>query len=124
MYYGGKSLRGRVVTVRGHAFLHPQYHRLWLLNPEMELPMACWFGVGIDELACEVNDNDKVMTCQPFDPSQATAFEFRGTLHLHQMGKLTFMELSNIDFEHSRQLIDSRWQPIPTGEFEIPTEEE
>ena len=122
MYYEGKTFQGKGIVVRGNAFLHPQFHRLWLLNPEMELPTAYWFGVEIDELTCEVSDT--TMICQPFDPTQATAFEFRGTLHLRQMGKLTFMGLSDIDFEHSRQLIDGKWQSIPIGKFELSVEGE
>ncbi len=72
----------------------------------------------------ESQERETNWTCKPFDPSQATAFEFKGTVHLKQIGKRPVMWLSNVDFENSRQMVNGTWQSIPMGEFEVFVEKE
>jgi hypothetical protein len=130
MQYEGKALEGKTAIIRGDAVADPRstfrFNGLYLVNTETpnagrEPSGAFWFGVRIADSACTVGQ--KTMTCKPFDPTQAKAFEFKGTLHLVQVGKRPVMSLSNIDFTQSRQLIDGKWQQIPLGVFELPLEQ-
>jgi len=65
----------------------------------------------------------QISTCQPIDPTVASNFEFKGTIHIASVGKKEIMWLSDIDFESSRQLVDEKWQSIPLGKFVIPLED-
>jgi hypothetical protein len=126
MYYQGRDLEGKTVVIRGDAVFNPQpeypFTELYLVSPDApleqrEAPYGFWFGIGIADLTCQTTETS--MTCQPFDPSKATVFELKGTLHLVQIGKRPVIWLMDVDFEHSRQLVDGMWQTIPLGEFDI-----
>jgi hypothetical protein len=122
-----RNLDGKVVKVRGLAIFEPQsdfkYNALYLVDSETEEAYrqpdyAFWFGVRIDDLSCSADDD--TWTCEPFDPSQAQAFELLGTLHITPVGKKDVMWLSGIDLAQSRQMINGKWLPIHTGKFIIP----
>lgn len=120
------NLESQTVAVRGVSVFDPHYDygpRLWLVDDqasanERQSRYAFYFGIEIAELECD--DNGTTMVCRPFDPGQADAFIFKGTLHLSPAGMFPVMDLIDIDFEQSRQLINGEWLPIPLGEFEIP----
>ena len=127
MLLEGKKLEGKRVTVRGDAIFMPQsdfkFNALYLVNSGSEVDFrqpeyAFWFGIRIDDLSC--SEDEDTWTCEPFDPSQAQAFELRGTLHSAQAGKKDILWLSGIDVARSRQLINGEWQPIRAGKFTIP----
>lgn len=129
--YEHRNLEGKIVTVRGDMVFEPlsdfQFNAIYLVDAETPISYRSpsdgfWFGIRIADASCSVKVSANVVTCEPFDPSRATTFEFKGTVHLKQVGKKEIMWLSDIDFEHSRQLIDGKWEPIPLGEFAIPLE--
>ncbi|MBN1430846.1 MAG: hypothetical protein JXB07_20920 [Anaerolineae bacterium] len=128
MKYKGEELEGKPVVIQGDTVFdsHADYHfNLFLVDTlastdEREPMSAFWFGICIADLKCE--DKGTVVVCQPFDPSQADAFAFTGTIHFAPAGMRPIMELTDIDFEQSRQLIDGEWLPIPLGEFEVPVD--
>jgi hypothetical protein len=129
--YEHRNLEGKTVSVRGDMVFEPlsdfRFNAVYLVNIESpnskRTPSyAFWFGIGIDGISCNVDTNANLVTCEPFDPSQATTFEFQGTVHLERVGKKEIMWMSDIDFKHSRQLVDGKWEPIPLGEFTFPLE--
>jgi hypothetical protein len=124
-----KNLEGKIVTVKGEMIFEPlsdfRFNAIYLVDAETPISYRSpshgfWFGIRIADVSCKVEVSANMMTCEPFDPNQATMFEFKGTVHLKQVGKKEIMWLSDIDFEHSRQLIHGKWEPIPVGEFTIP----
>jgi len=128
-----KNLEGKTVLVRGDVLFDPfsdfRFNAIYLVDPETPSEYRTpshgfWFGIRIDGVSCIVDTVANLMTCEPFDPSQATAFEFKGMVHLEQIGKKEIMWLSDIDFEHSRQWMDGKWQPIPLGKFILPLEKD
>ncbi len=128
MQYEGTGLEGKTAVVRGDTIFDPhsdfRFNALYLVDTQTpserrDPAYAFWFGIRIDDISCETGESAATWVCQPFDPSQTTAFEFKGTIHLTQVGKRPVIWLSDIDFEHSRQLVDGIWQSIPLGEFEI-----
>ncbi len=125
------SLEGKTVTVQGDMIFEPfsdfRFNSIYLMDSETpeeyRMPSyGFWFGVRIDGVSCSADADKSTVTCEPFDPSKAKTFEFKGTIHLGRIGKKEIMWLSDVDFEHSRQLIDGKWEPIPLGEFIIPLE--
>jgi hypothetical protein len=105
----GAELEGKTVLVGGDTIFDPYsdfgFNALYLVDTqtpsERRYPgYAFWFGIGIDDVSCETDGNTATWVCQPLDPSQATAFEFKGTVHLDFVGKRPVMSLSDIDFEH------------------------
>jgi hypothetical protein len=129
--YENRNLEGKTVTVRGDIIFDPlsdfRFNSVYLVDTssphsDRTPENGFWFGIRIDDLSCSIDTDARLATCEPFDPSQATAFEFRGTIRLKQIGKKEIMWMSDIDFEHSHQLIDGEWEPIPLGEFTIPLE--
>ena len=124
-----RDLEGRAVIARGVVVFDPfsdfRFNALYLLDPSTPLVLRTpengfWFGIGIDGASCSVTTTAGTAACEPFDPTQAAAYEFNGTLQLAQVGKKKVMWLSDVDFAHSRQLVDGKWQPIPLGQFVIP----
>jgi len=131
--YENRKLEGMTVIVRGDILFEPlsdfQFNDIYLVDTETPsehrtTSYAFWFGIGIEGVSCTIDTIGNLISCEPFDPTKATAFEFKGTIHLDQVGKKEIMWLSDIDFEHSHQLIDGEWQPIPLGEFVIPLEKD
>jgi hypothetical protein len=131
MEYENRNLEGNTVTVRGDMLFEPlsdfRFNSVYLVDTESPNSARTpeygfWFGIGIDGISCSIDTVASLVICEPFDPSQAIAFEFRGKIHLEQIGKKEIMWMSDIDFEHSRQLINGKWEPIPLGEFTIPLE--
>jgi hypothetical protein len=128
LWHSKRNLEGQIVAVRGVPVFDPHADygsSLFLVDDQTsaadrEPKYAVWFGIGIADLKCE--DKGTTTICRPFDPSQADVFVFKGTLHLIPAGMFPVMELSDIDFEQSRQLINGEWLPISLGEFEIPSD--
>jgi hypothetical protein len=125
------NLEGKTIVVRGDVVFEPlsdfRFNSLYLVDTatpsERRTPAdGFWFGIRIDGVSCIVDTNANWTTCAPFDPTRATTFEFKGTVHLEQIGKKKIMWLSDVEFAHSHQLIDGRWQPIPLGRYIIPLE--
>ena len=128
MQYDGTKLEGKTVVIRGDIVFDPhsdfRFNALYLVDFQtpseyLEPSYAFWFGIKIDGFSCEASDISTIWICQPFEPNQAKSFEFKGTIHLTQVGKRPIMWLSDIDYERSRQLVDGMWQSIPLGQFEI-----
>lgn len=129
--YEHRNLEGKTVTVRGDIILEPlsdfRFNNLYLVDTdtpeEFRIPVhGFWFGLRISGISCTVYTDEGMVTCEPFDPSQATTFEFKGTIHLDQVGKKEIMWLSDIEFEQARQFVDGKWQSVPLGKFTIPFE--
>jgi len=129
--YEHGNLEGKTVTVRGDIVFEPlsdfRFNNLYLVDTETpeEFRMpdhGFWFGLRIGGISCTTYTDEKIVTCEPFDPSQATTFEFKGMLHFDQVGKKEIMWLSNIEFDQARQLVDGKWQSVPLGRFTIPIE--
>jgi hypothetical protein len=126
-----RNLEEKTVTVRGDILFEPlsdfRLNSIYLVDSEAPISdrspeHGFWFGIQIDGISCSIDTVASLVTCQPFDPSQATTFEFRGKIHLEQIGKKEIMRMSEVDFEYSRQLINGKWEPIPLGEFSFPLE--
>ena len=129
--YTNRNLEGKTMVVRGDILFEPfsefRFNSVYIVDSDASIDLrspsfAFWFGVGIDGVSCIVDDIENLMTCQPFDPTRAKMFEFKGTINIDQVGKKEIMWLSNINFENSRQFVDGKWQPIPLGKFVIPLE--
>ena len=124
-----RKLEGKTMTVRGDMVCDPlsdfRFNDLYLVDSETpeeyrDPSYGFWFGIKIDGISCTIDTNEGIATCEPFNPCQATAFEFKGTIHLDQVGKKEIMWLSDIQFEQARQFVNGRWQPIPLGKFAFP----
>lgn len=72
-----------------------EYASLFLLDSELEYPLDYWQGLHIEELTCEVDGT--TATCRPFDPTEADLFRFKGSLRVHQWGKMTSLALTDMD---------------------------
>jgi hypothetical protein len=126
-----RILEGKTVMVRGDILFEPLsdfgFNSIYLVDSEAPISdrtpeHGFWFGIQIDGISCSIDAVASSITCQPFDPSQAITFEFTGKIHLKQIGKKKIMRISEVDFEHSRQLINGKWEPIQLGEFTFPLE--
>jgi hypothetical protein len=124
---GGQNLDGKTVLLRGEPIFDPhsdfRFNALYLVDAGTsevfrEPEFAFWFGIRIESFSCAEGAGQ--LTCGPFDPRPAQALEFRGTLHVEQVGKKAILWLSDVDFAEARQLIGGRWQPLPFGEFTVP----
>jgi hypothetical protein len=131
--YSNRNLEGKTVTVRGDIIFEPlsdfRFNNVFLIDSstvaDLRLPEnGFWFGIGIGNISCITNKYEMSVTCEPFDPSRATTYQFKGVVHLDQVGKKEIMWLSDIDFNHSRQLVDGKWQPIPIGKFIVPVKKD
>ena len=129
--YEHRNLEGKTVTVRGDMVCDPlsdfRFNALYLVDSDTpeedrEPSYGFWFGIKIDGISCMVDTNEGMVTCEPINPCQATAFEFKGTIHLDQVGKKEIMWLSDIEFEQARHLVNVKWQPVPLGKFTFPLE--
>lgn len=125
------SLEGETRTVRGNIIFEPtsdfQFNAVYLVNEgtptENRSPEnGFWFGVRIEGVTCDTDHLAKQVTCEPFDPTRASTYEFKGTLNIETVGKKDILWLSDVDFERSRQLVNGEWQAIPLGSFTIPPE--
>lgn len=126
------SLAGETRTVRGDVIFDPesdfQFNAVYLVDGstpvENRVPEnGFWFGIRIEGVTCDIDHTARVATCEPFDPTRASTFELKGTLNVEAVGKKDILWLSEVDFEHSRQLVNGEWQPIPLGAFIIPFED-
>jgi hypothetical protein len=131
--YNRRNLEGKVVNVRGDIIFEPnsdfRFNNVFLIDSSTSVDLRMpedgfWFGIGIGDVSCIRDKVAMSITCEPFDPGQAMSYQFRGVVHLEQIGKKEIMWLSDIDFSHSRQLVDGKWQVIPIGEFIIPLKNE
>lgn len=125
------SLEGETRTVRGELLFDPasdfQFNALYLIDPETPEEFRSpeygfWFGIRIDGTWCNMNKEKEIVTCEPFNPSLSTTYEFKGTIHIESVGKKDVMWLSDIEFEKLRQMVNGKWQPIPLGEYTFPME--
>lgn len=125
------SLEGKTRTVRGELLFAPesdfQFNALYLMDPETPEDYRApeygyWFGIRIDGAVCNMDKEKEMVTCKPFNPTLATTYRFKGTIHLESVGKKDVMWMSDIDFEKSRQMVNGDWQPIPLGEYTFPIE--
>jgi hypothetical protein len=58
--------------------------------------------------------------CAPIHPQSAEYFEFLGNLFVrNDNGQPISIKLTDIDIHASRQLVDGKWESIPTGEFTV-----
>ncbi len=128
-----RKLEGKTVTVRGDMVCDPlsdfRFNDLYVVDSETPEEYRApsygfWFGVRIDGISCTMDTNKGIVTCEPFNPCQAKTFEFKGTIHLDQVGKKEIMWLSDVEFEQARQLVDNKWQSVPLGSFTFPLERE
>jgi len=126
------SLVGETRTVVGEILFEPssefQFNGVFLVDSATPLDNRSpedgfWFGIRIDGESCIVDELAKLVTCEPFDPTLAVAYKFKGTVQIEAVGKKDIMWLTDVDFEHSRQLVNGEWQPIPLGKFTFPSEE-
>lgn len=128
MYYRGKSLEGKTLTIKGDVVFDPQpeypFLDLYLVDSNTSSDQrvagasyAHWFGIGVPEFTCESIETQ--ITCYPFNPDQVGQFELKGTLYLIPSGKRPLIFLANIDFEQSRQFVNESWQPIELEEIVI-----
>lgn len=125
------SLAGETRTVRGDIIFEPasefQFNAVYLVNEgtpsDNRIPEnGFWFGVRIEGVTCDTDHLAKQVTCEPFDPTRASTYEFKGELNVETVGKKDILWLSDVDFERSRQLVDGEWKAIPLGSFTIPLE--
>jgi hypothetical protein len=73
-------------------------------------------GIKISESNFHCEGNYCILTCSPFQISSHQMYEFVGTL---QVNKNDGMILENMDLDHSSQLVDGEWLPIPGGDFDL-----
>lgn len=126
---GPGKLEGKILTVSGDRICDPlsdfRFNSLYLVdsktsNAYRDPAYGFWFGIRIDGVSCTIDTGAETVTCEPFNPCQATAFEFKGTIHLGQVGKKEIIWLSDIKFDQARQFVNGKWQPIPLGKFTFP----
>jgi hypothetical protein len=131
--YSRRNLEGKTVIVRGDIIFEPfsdfRFNNVFLVDSSTLVDLRTpedgfWFGVGIGGISCIPNKYPMSVTCEPFDPGQATTYQFRGVVHMEQIGKKEIMWLSDIDFSKARQLVDGKWQEIPIGKFIVPVKED
>jgi hypothetical protein len=123
------SLAGETRTVRGEIIFEPlsdfTFNGIFIADssvPKEALSpqTGFWFGIRIEGVTCDIDHMAKLVTCAPFDPTRSASYEFKGTLNVETVGKKAILWLSDVDFKHSRQLVNGEWQAIPLGEFAIP----
>jgi len=74
--------------------------------------------ISVPQLFCRGDECQ--MTCTPFDPTLAEAFELVGTLKVvSRDGSREELRLEDLDLEASRQLVDGEWVSIETGSFTV-----
>lgn len=131
--YPRKNLDGKMVTVQGDIVFEPlsdfRFNNVFLIDSSTAADLRTpeygfWFGVGVGDISCVPNKSPLSFACEPFDPSQAAIYQFRGVIHVEQIGKKEIMWLSDIDLSRSRQWVKGKWQAIPKGEFIIPLKNE
>ena len=139
VWSNAKILDGKKIHVQGKAVFS-----IWLIGEGACCSQACNCGerLGFLELVSDspIRINKKhsstdyisiylpscdgdycSLTCSPFDPTKAEAFEFYGVLEAsYRNDDVTGLLLKDIDFSVSKQLIDGEWRAIETGKFEIP----
>jgi hypothetical protein len=116
LLHTGKVSDGDTVIVRGEGYLS-EYASFFLLDSELEYPLDYWQGLHIEELTCEVDG--ATATCRPFDPTGAELFRFKGSLRVHQWGKMTSLALTDVDFERSCRSVGEEWQLLPLGTYTV-----
>ncbi len=112
------SLNGKNVTIRGNINILYIMQTLLLCIPDTchcndTYVEYSFDGIEIDELSC--SGDQCAIQCSPFNPQTGDVYIFVGTLLVR--GERII--LRDIDFEASRQLIEGRWVPIPTGAFNV-----
>lgn len=128
---GSHNLNGKTVLLRGEPIFEPhsdfRFNVLYLVDAEApeslrDPAFGFWFGARIEGFACTAGAGELV--CGPFDPRRAQALEFRGTLHVEQVGKKAILWLSDVDFAEARQRVGGDWQPLVVEQFAIPLDGE
>jgi hypothetical protein len=61
------------------------------------------------------------ITCTPINPFASNRYRFVGRLAIRFLsdGRLSYLELKDVDIAASRQRVDGEWQAIPTGAFDM-----
>jgi len=140
VWQNAQALEGKPIRVRGQAvFSTVPYQGLTGCVPggggeikgelalyDEDAPDPLYYGgneplarleISTDSLNCQGNTCQ--MTCTPFDPHAAKAFEFKGTLHKEtRLGKIVLI-LSELDLDKSFQISGAAQKPMPTGTFQI-----
>jgi hypothetical protein len=141
------SLEGKTVHVRGVAYLwvDPSQAEMWMAGGCMPTTdpdygqgtVKGWLtlydsidpndlaqygvpyeeaGVQIAETSFQCGGNYCKMTCSSFEAVSQRTYEFTGTLRRADGGQLI---LADVDLSQSRQLVDGKWTPISTGDFDV-----
>lgn len=75
--------------------------------------------VLLDILECK--GDECTLVCSPIDPLNPNEVEVTGTLRLMEADKpYSYLLLEVIEMKDIRQRVEGRWQPVPTGTFEVP----
>lgn len=75
--------------------------------------------VLLDILECR--GDECTLVCSPIDPLNPNEVEVTGTLRLMDADKpYSYLLLEVSEMRNIRQRLDGRWQPVPTGTFEVP----
>jgi len=61
------------------------------------------------------------VTCTPINPFASDRYRFVGRLAIRFLsdGRLSYLELKDVELLASRQLVNGEWQAIPTGAFDM-----
>ncbi len=73
-------------------------------------------GVTISEAAFHCGGDYCKITCSPLEVVAQRMYEFVGTLRVNESSKLI---LENIDLDRSSQLVDGKWLPLSSRNFDV-----
>jgi hypothetical protein len=69
----------------------------------------------------ECRGDECTLVCSPIDPMNPNEMEVTGILRLMDADKpYAYLLLEVAEMKDIRQRVDGRWQPVPTGSFEVP----
>ncbi|MBE2220978.1 MAG: hypothetical protein IAF02_05530 [Anaerolineae bacterium] len=75
--------------------------------------------ISLDSPTCKGNECQ--ITCSPFNPEGIEYFHLIGTLSVtSRNGEPAWLKLTDLDMQNSRQFVNGKWEPIPTGTFVKP----
>jgi len=140
------ALDGKTVYVGGQAYLwiDPSREEMWMFGgcaptpvPSEQGNVVGWLtlydqidledlrlygaphddiGIKISEASFHCNGNYCTMTCTPFEAVSQKTYEFVGILRVKEGPELI---LENINLDQSRQLVDGKWLPVSSGDFDL-----
>lgn len=140
-----RALDGKTIRVRGQAYfwMEPSREEMWMFggcainpdgSPSKRGHVVGWLalydevdstqppreeaGLTIAESDFHCEGNYCTMTCGPFEPVTGRTFELVGTLRaVNEQSAEMKLVLENLDLDESRQFVNEKWAPIPTGDF-------